>query len=287
MKKEKKILRVLEDWGKLLTGSVMVSVGVHFFKAPNGFSTGGVSGISIITAELLPGLSTGLMFTIINFAILLAGFMFLGREVGIRTTVCSFLVSGCTWLFEIIFPVSEPLTDQPFLELVYAILLTGIGAAVLFNADASSGGTDIVALILKQYTSLNVGKALLCTDFIITVAAFPVFGLKAGLFSLLGLFTKAFLVDGIIENMNVCKSFMIVTTDPEPIVDYIINEMGHSATTTEGYGEYTHTKRKIIYTLCKRIEAARLKKKIRELDPGAFVIVESTSEIIGRGFRSV
>ena len=192
-----------------------------------------------------------------------------------------------TWLLEKAVPLSAPLTDEPFLELVYAILLTAIGAAILFNAEASSGGTDIIALILKKYTSLDVGKALLCTDFIIAASSFFVFGIRTGLFSLLGLFAKAFLVDNVIESLNVCKYFMIITEQPDPIVDYILHTMGHSATTIDALGEYSHTDKKMIVTLCRRIEAAALKRKLKELDPSAFVIVNSTSEIIGRGFRSI
>ena len=102
---------------------------------------------------------------------------------------------------------------------------------------------------------------------------------------MLGLFAKSFLVDSVIQNLNVCKAFTVITEKPEPIVDYIINEMKHSATSYDAEGEYTHSKKKVIVTLCKRREAVRLKKKIQDIDPGAFVIVEHTSEIIGRGFR--
>ena len=223
----------------------------------------------------------------INALLLALGFLLLGRDTGAKTVYCSFAFSGFTWIFEWLIPLDAPMTDQPLLELVYAIFLTGVGSAILFHVKASSGGTDIVALILKKYTSLDVGKALLCTDFIVAASSFLVFGLKVGLFSLLGLFAKAFLVDSVIENLRVCKSFIIITNHPEPIVDFIINEMHHSATTVDARGEYTHAGRKMIFTLCKRYEGAKLKLKLRELDPEAFVIVQSTSEIIGRGFRSV
>ena len=155
----------------------------------------------------------------------------------------------------------------------------------MFHCRASSGGTDIVALILKKYTSLNVGKALLCSDSLISAGAFLVFGLKAGLFSMLGLFAKAFLIDGVIENLNVCKSFMIITAHPEAVVAYILNVMHHSATTLDACGEYTHQELKAVITVCRRAEAVRLRRFLKETDPTAFVIVESTSEIIGRGFR--
>ena len=281
-KRSKGIIEFLE----MTAGALLMAIGVYFFKIPNGFSTGGVSGIATILGKLIPVTPATLIF-VINALLLALGFLLLGRDTGAKTVYCSFAFSGFTWIFERLMPLDAPMTNQPLLELVYAIFLTGVGSAILFHVKASSGGTDIVALILKKYTSLDVGKALLCTDFIVAASSFLVFGLEVGLFSLLGLFAKAFLVDSVIENLRVCKSFIIITNRPEPIVDFIINEMHHSATTVDARGEYTHAGRKMIFTLCKRYEAAKLKLKLRELDPSAFVIVQSTSEIIGRGFRSV
>lgn len=281
-KRSKGIIEFLE----MTAGALLMAIGVYFFKIPNGFSTGGVSGIATILSKLIPVTPATLIF-VINALLLALGFLLLGRDTGAKTVYCSFAFSGFTWVFEWLMPLDTPMTDQPLLELVYAIFLTGVGSAILFHVKASSGGTDIVALILKKYTSLDVGKALLCTDFIVAASSFLVFGLKVGLFSLLGLFAKAFLVDGVIENLRICKSFIIITNRPEPIVDFIINDMHHSATTVDARGEYTHAGRKMIFTLCKRYEGVKLKLKIRELDPEAFVIVQSTSEIIGRGFRSV
>ncbi len=277
----------LFSFGAMTLGALLMSVGVYFFKIPNGFSTGGVSGIATVLGYVIPFLTPGSLIAIINILLLLLGFLTLGKETGGKTVYCSLLFSFLTWFWEFVFPISAPLTDQPLLELVYAVMLTGIGSAILFYSGSSSGGTDIIALILKKYTSLDVGKALLCSDFLISAAAFPVFGFRTGLFSLLGLFAKAFLVDGVIESMYVCKSFMIVTSDPEPITDYIIHTLHHSATTVNAIGEYSHGDKKLVFTLCKRAEAVRLKQMLRKLDPEAFVIVQSTNEIIGRGFRSV
>lgn len=268
-------------------GALLMAVGVYFFKIPNGFSTGGVSGIATVLGKLIPAVTPGAWITGINAALLVLGFLILGKDTGFRTIYCSLLFSGATWILEFIYPVQAPLTDQPFLELAYAILITALGSALLFRFGASSGGTDIVALILKKYTPLDVGKALLCSDALIAASSFFVFDFRTGLFSMLGLFAKAFLVDSVIEDMNVCKSFMIITDNPEPIVDYIIHEMHHSATTVDAVGEYSHIRKKMVFTLCRRMEAVRLKQKLKEMDPSAFVIVESTSEIIGRGFRSV
>ena len=277
---------------EMTIGIIMMAVGVYFFKIPNGFSTGGVSGIATVLGEVfsekqLGFLTPGTIIIILNVLLLLLGYLFLGRSFGIKTVYCSLVYSAIIWMLERVLPLSAPLTKQPFMELIYGIMLNGIGSGLIFHAEGSSGGTDILALILKKYTSLNVGKALLCFDTLIAASSFFVFGLTAGLFSILGLFLKAFLVDTVIESMNVCKSFTIVTTHADEIVKYIIEDMKHSATEAEARGAYTGEPKTLIFTSCKRIEAVRLKKKIYEIDPNAFVTVQSTSEIIGRGFRSV
>ncbi len=268
-------------------GVVIMTAGIYFFKIPNGFAVGGISGIATIVGHIQPLITPGQLIPILNIAMLLVGFVFLGRQTGAKTVYCSLLFSFLSWLLEKLIPISAPLTDQPFLELVYGIMLTAIGSAILFNCQASSGGTDITALILKKYTRLNVGKALLAVDFVVAASSFFAYDIRTGLFSLAGLFAKAFIVDGVIESINECKSFTIVTSSPEPITDYIIHSMYHSATVSDAHGAYSGDDKKIIITLCKRIEAVRLKRHIREVDPNAFVIVNSTSEIIGRGFREI
>ncbi len=158
---------------------------------------------------------------------------------------------------------------------------------MIFNAKASSGGTDIVALILKKFTALDVGKALLAVDFIVAASAFVVFDIQTGLFSLLGLFAKAFLVDAVIESLNTCKYFVVITEKREEISEFIIKSLHHGVTVSAAVGEYTHTEKSMIHTVCKRIEAVRLRSRIKEIDPHAFIIITTSSEIIGRGFRSV
>lgn len=279
--------KYLKDFLYMTFGTVMLAAGVYFFKMPNGFSTGGVSGISIVLGKLVPSVSSATWLLLINAILLVIGFIFLGKENGIKTVYCSMAYSFITWVFERCMPLSRPLTDQPLLELIYAMMLTSIAAAIIFNSDASSGGTDIAALILKKYTKMNVGRALLVTDFVIAGSSFFVFGVKTGLYSMLGLFAKAFLVDSIIESINSCKYFIVVTEKHEEVADYIMKTLHHGVTTNAAVGEYSGNNKCMIHTVCRRIEAIRLRSKIAEIDPHAFTIITTTSEIIGRGFRSV
>lgn len=267
-------------------GCILLSLGIYFFKIPNGFATGGVTGIGTILAELTP-ISAGVWIWVLNIGLLLLGFLLLGRQNGIKTVYCSMVYSAITYFLEIIVPISQPLTNQPFLELVYAMLLTSIGSAMIFHNDASSGGTDIAALILKKYTNIDVGKALLSVDFVVAASAFVVFDIQTGLFSLLGLFAKAFIVDSLIESFNTCKYFIVITTKREEISEFIIKKLHHGVTVSAVVGEYTKEDKTMIHTVCKRIEAIQLRKRIKEIDPRAFIIITTSSEIIGRGFRGI
>ena len=266
-------------------GILLMATGIYFFKATNNFATGGVSGISVIMSKLIPLLSQATYMLIINGILLVLGVFILGKKCGILTIYSSIMLSLENWLFEYFVPLDSPLTVYPLLELVYAVLLTGIGSAIVFKCNASTGGTDIVALILKKYTSLNVGQALLLSDFVIAASTFFVYDVKTGLFSLLGLFAKVFVVDDILDSINMCKAFTIITTKPEEIDNYIMTELKHGATTYGASGAYTGEGRTVILTVCRRGEAIRLRKRIKEIDPHSFIIITKTSEIMGKGFR--
>ena len=287
MKKQTKILQIVLSYLWMTVGVVLLTFGVYFFKIPNGFVTGGVSGIGTVLGKVLPILSSATWIAVINIALLIIGFIFVGKETGIRTAYCSLAFSFFSMILEKIVPVTQPLTTQPFLELVYAIILTAAGSAIMFSQSASSGGTDIVALILKKYSRLNVGQALLYSDLLICLSSFITFGVEVGLFSLAGLFAKAFLVDGIIDNINSCKYFMVITEKPEEVSAFVISQLNHSVTTHKVVGGFSGTEKTMIHTVCHRIDAIRLRKQVKEIDPNAFTVITTTSEIVGRGFRGV
>lgn len=269
-------------------GTLLLSIGVYFFKFPNHFTTGGVSGISILLGKLIPAVSPATLMSVINVVLLGVGFLLIGREFGLLTTYCSLAFSFETWLLERLFPMTAPFTDQPLLELCFAIMLPAVGSALLFNCNASSGGTDVVAMILKKYTGVSeIGRALFLSDSLIALSSCFVFGIQTGLFSLMGLFLKAFVVDSVIESINLCKYFSIVTSRPQEICDYIIHTLKHSSTVLDAEGAYTHADKKVVLVACRRGEAVKLRKRVKEIDPDAFLFITNTSEIIGKGFRSV
>ncbi len=276
----------LQDFLLMTLGTVLVSIGVYFFKFPNHFSMGGVSGLAVILAPLSPWpwLSASTLNGIINILFLFLGFAMLNRGFGLRTVYCSLLYSLVTQVFEWICPLSAPLTHEKMLELFFAVIFPALGSAILFNLDASSGGTDIVAMILKKYTGLDVGKALLLSDVVIAASTFLIFDVETGLFSILGLVLKSVLVDSVIESLNRRKNFFIITSTPQVACDYITHHLQRGATVWEGEGAYTHEKHWVVLAALSRGQAVALRRYLKEHDPRAFFIIANSSEIFGKGF---
>jgi uncharacterized membrane-anchored protein YitT (DUF2179 family) len=267
-------------------GAILVAVGVYFFKVPNHFSTGGVSGISIILGDYFHLSSVGTILTGINILLLLIGFIFVGKDCGIKTVIGTLTLSGAMLLLEKIAPLQAPVTNQPFLELIYAVLLPAAGSAILFNSGGSTGGTDIIAMILKKHTNMNIGISLMFSDTLITLGSF-LFGAQAGLFALLGLVLKSTFVDFIIENINLSKCFTIITSHKDEICEHINTKIKRGATIIEAEGSFTHEKKYMIITVLGRMQAAELRKYLRIHYPETFMMITNSSEIIGKGFRGV
>lgn len=279
----KKIASVLKQYGILTFATLILVVGVYVFKFPNNFSFGGVTGIAVILSAVF-SLSPSAYTFLINMALLVLGFLFLGKGFGIKTVYVSVLTSVGLSVMEWLFPMSRPLTEEPVLELIFAIVLPAFSSAILFDLEASGGGTDIVAMILKKYTSVNIGTALL-VDVAIVVAACFVFDAQTGLFSLCGLMAKSLVIDGVIENINLSKYFTIICDNPEPICDFITHELKRSATVYKAQGAYSHKNKTIILTVMKRSQAIRLRNFVKRTEPLSFIMITNSSEIIGKGFR--
>ena len=276
-----------KQMGWLNLGTLLMAVGVYFFKFPNHFTTGGVSGISIVVAHFMPSVTTATLNLILNIVLLGVGVLFLGRSFGLRTAYSAIVSSVLTYVFERAVPMTAPMTSQPVLELMFAVGLPAFGSAILFHVNASSGGTDIIAMLVKKYSHMHIGLALGVADLVVALAACFTFGMETGLFSLFGLFLKSYMVDAVMDNLRTYKVFQIVTDNPDPICNFIMKDLHHSATLIDGVGSFTHEKRKIIMTVINRHQAIRLQLFVRATDPHSFITITSSSEIVGKGFRGM
>lgn len=279
-----KVKETAKEYGILTIATLVLVIGVYFFKFPNNFCFGGVTGIAVILGKIF-SLTAGTYTLIINVAFLILGFLFLGKSFGIKTVYVSLLTSFGLQLLEWFVPMQAPITKEPVLELAFAIILPAASAAILFNINASGGGTDILAMILKKYTTFDIGMALFLVDLLITILASLVFDAQTGLFSFAGLLAKSLVIDNVIESINLCKYFTVVCNDPEPICEFIQKKLNRSATIFRAQGAYSHHEKTIILTVMKRSQAVQLRNFVRKMEPDSFIMITNSSEIIGKGFR--
>ena len=277
----------MKDFLLINIGLILVGIGICIFKIPNNFATGGVSGLAIIISSFFPRIDVGPMMLIINILLILIGFLFLGRDFGSKTIYSSFTLSGIVWFTQKTFPIKASLTGDLMLELIYSIIFPAVGSAIIFNCNASTGGTDIIAKIISKFTRLDIGKTLLLSDFIIAAGAGAVFGIKIGMYSVLGLIIKSFMIDLVIEGLNVKKQMVIISSKPDEIKNYIVNNIKRGATIYKAEGAFTSKQELVISTVLNRRQAIRLRSFIRNVDHSAFITISNTSEIIGKGFRSI
>jgi uncharacterized membrane-anchored protein YitT (DUF2179 family) len=275
---------IVKEYSIITISTLIIVFGIYFFKFPNNFTFGGVTGLSVIIGHISP-ISPGTANLIINILLLIIGFLVLGKKFAVKTIYACMLLSVCISALEHYLPLKAPLTDEPLLELIFAVSLPAFGSALLFNIDASSGGTDILAMILKKYTSFDIGHALFLSDILITLSAFLVFDIKTALFSFIGLMAKSLAIDNAIESINLAKYFNVVCSEPQVICDYIVNKLRRSATVCDAQGAFSHNHKYIIFTAMRRSQAVQLRRFIKRVEPGAFILISNTSEIIGKGFR--
>lgn len=267
--------------------TIIMAIGVYFFKFPNNFCFGGVTGAAVVFAKILPISASSFSF-VVNMALLVVGFAFLGKSFALRTTYATILLSGLLVVFERAFPLKQPLSNEPMLELIFAIALPAIASALLFYEGSSSGGTDVIAMIVKKYAHVDdIGIALFVTDLIMIIIACFVFDIKTALYSFVGLTVKSFLIDAIIENIMLRKSIMITCDDKDAIRHFITGELQKGATIVEATGAYTNEKRYLIFTTLTRKQAAVLRSFIHQNKLHAFISMSSTSEVFGKGFTSI
>lgn len=280
-----KVMKYVKQYVLITLSISIMSVGVYFFKFPNNFVFGGVTGTAALVAKLTP-MSASAFSSAANLVLLVVGLIFLGKEFAMTTGYATFVMSVELMVFEKICPLSGPLSDQPMLDLLFAIALPAIASALLFNVGASSGGTDIIALIVEKYTHIySIAVALFITDLFMVIAACFVFDLYTALYSFVGLTVKSLVIDAVLEKIKMCKAILIVCDEKKPICDFVMRKLMRGATYTPCFGAYTDKPHYIIYTTLTRHEADQLQEFIHKEHLNAFMSMLSTTEVFGKGFN--
>ena len=293
--KRGKFFKAFWSYVLITIGTALVACGVYFFKFPNHFTIGGVSSFAVLLSEAIGHtVSESMIMSIANVFLLVVALIIFGKNFAVKTIYSTLLLNGIVLLLETVLPINEPLTESPFLEMLLTIGGIAVGSAILFSQGASSGGTDIIAMILKRFTNLNTGMALFVADTLIVDASpfvFHSFETKhmttIFLCSVIGLILKSFIVDNVIDGINMNKCFIIVTTKEKEVCDFINNQLHRGATISDCRGSFSHVEKKMIVAVLNRQQATMLKLYLKQTDPTAFTVITNSSDILGKGFRIV
>ncbi|QSX05795.1 YitT family protein [Sedimentibacter sp. zth1] len=265
-------------------GTSIAASGIFYFLAPESIAIGGVTGFSLVMTSYLP-LPLSTVTFISNVILLILGFVFCGREFGGKTIFAVINLSLIMYIMENLFPIYGPITDETLLNLIIGVILFAAGLAIVFNQNASTGGTDILAKIFNKYFNLNFGTALLVADAIVVFMAIFTFGIKEGILGILGWFLKGLLINYFIDGFTIKKEVVIISNKSNEVKDFIFNNINRGVTVYKAEGGYTHESKDIIVTVLSKNQYFKLKKDLKTIDPSVFVLIRNVHEVFGNGFE--
>ncbi|ADK16587.1 MULTISPECIES: YitT family protein [Clostridium] len=277
----------LKDIFLILVGSLFVAFGTYFFLAPNHIAAGGTSGIAIIINSIFPNIPIGLLMMGMEVILFTIGIIVIGPVFGGKTIFCSFSISALVLLMGKIYPNIKPFSNDTLIQLILGILICGLGMGIVFNLNASTGGTDIIAKIINKYTQISIGKSVLMADIAITIAATLILGVSKGMYAILGVILNSTIIDKVILSLNSYKQVAIISNNGENIKKYIVNELSRSATIYYAKGAYKNSNKEVITTILDRKQFLKLKNYIKVLDDKAFITVNDVNEVLGEGFTRI
>ena len=273
-----KVRNTIKEFTIITIGTIIVAAAVFFFMMPSHVSVGSGAALAMVLSNYIP-LSVSVITLIMNVGLLIIGFLLVGPEFGIKTVYCSILMPLIMGLFEILFPNFQSITQDPFLDVVCYILVVGVGLAILFPRNASSGGLDIVAKIMNKYLRMDLGKAMSLSGMLVALSSALCYDSKTVVLSLLGTYFGGIIVDHFIFDNNIKRRVCVISPELDEIVDFVLHQLHSGATLNEIIGAYDHTPRTEMITIVDKQEFKRLMNHIREVDPNAFVTVYSVSEM--------
>ena len=273
-----KVRNTIKEFTIITIGTIIVAAAVFFFMMPSHVSVGSGAALAMVLSNFIP-LSVSVITLIMNVGLLIIGFLLVGPEFGIKTVYCSILMPLVMGLFELLFPNFQSITQDPFLDVVCYILVVGVGLAILFPRNASSGGLDIVAKIMNKYLRMDLGKAMSISGMLVALSSALCYDSKTVVLSLLGTYFGGIIVDHFIFDNNIKRRVCVISPELDEIVDFVLHQLHSGATLNEIIGAYDHTPRTEMITIVDKQEFKRLMNHIREVDPNAFVTVYSVSEM--------
>ena len=277
MERTKKI----KEYVIITLGTLIVSMAVYFFLLPSNVVVGSLSGLVMVLATFIP-LKISVMTFILNAVLLVVGFLFIGKEFGAKTVYTSLLMPIFLYVFELIFPNNKSLTNDVVLDTICYILVVSVGLALLFNANASSGGLDIVAKLLNKYLHIEIGKAMTLAGMCTAISSIFVDDTKTLVLSILGTYANGIVLDHFIDGFNRRKRICILTEQYKELQNFIVHELHRGVTLYPAIGGYNNEEKIELVTILTRNEYAEVLNYLHSVDENAFVTVSTVNEVIGQ-----
>lgn len=275
----------LKQYVMISLGVVMIAVSIHFFLLPSKLALGGATGMALIIAKFTQ-LPESYLIVIVNIFLFVLGFLVIGNSFGIKTIIATLCLSGLVALFGKYVEITEPLVNDTFLQLIIAVMLYAIGVGLVLNNYASTGGSDIIALILQKYTGLDLGIGCLLTDFVITLSMGFLYGADKAFYSLVGVIINGLLIDKTINGLNSSRYCIINTKCPEKVCEFLLS-MGRSANIYSVVGAYKKNTQSVIHTVLSRRDFVKLKEFLSKNDESSFMVVTNAHSVFGYHWRAI
>ncbi|WP_278683119.1 YitT family protein [Paraclostridium bifermentans] len=270
----------------LVVGCIFMSIGINMFFKPYTIAPGGLSGLSLVLGKL-----TGLPIPVVMLAIGIPLVIFSIKILGVKDSIKTLI--GMT-VFSIVLGVTSSLsnfyvTKDVLLCSISGALCLGIGLGIVLKMDASTGGTDLIALMLNRaFPSVPLSKFMVILDGMVVISAgIASKNLETALYSGVALYIIVKIVDAIVSGLNYSKAFMIISNESDILRDGITKELDRGVTFLQGKGGYTNEDKNVLLVVVSKKQEVHLKKVIKNIDPSAFIIVSDVHEVLGRGFKSI
>ncbi len=280
----KDLRRNLADLALVVLGSVIMGIGYSLFLIPHHFVPGGVSGIAMIV-NYFSRLPLGMLIMVLNIPVFILGVRIMGKKYALRSLLGMVISSLFIDFFQEILGLKSA-TDNTILAAIYGGFMLGVGLGLVFRGRASTGGSDILGQILNRWTGMSVGIAIMLIDFFIISASGVAFKqLEAPLYGYIVLFISSNVIDMILEGWNYTKMVLITSTKNDEIQDFILNTLDRGGTALRSRGLYLNREGETILTVIHRKQLPELRRFVKETDPHAFVIINDTYAVLGKGFK--
>lgn len=276
-----RIRETVKDYIIITLATVIVAAATYFFLIPAHISVGGISGLAIVLSNFVP-FPISAISLFFNVALLIVGFLFVGREFGTKTVYISILMPLMLGVLERIFPHYTSVMGDPFLDMICYVFMVNIGVAILFSHNASSGGIDIVAKLLNKVFHMDIGTGVAICGFIIALSSVVVYDRRTVIISLLGTYFNGAVLDRYIFGFNIKKRVCIISEKEKTIKEFIVQTLHSGATVYEVLGAYNAKPRKEIITIVDKNEYQKLMSYIEKTDGNAFVTVYNVNKIMCR-----